>query len=178
MIRAILTAALSLGLLGAQVAHAAEPAKTKASKSSHAKKSTAKAAAPAADMPLPPADGQQTAAAALVDYGHYDCEFSQTVNVKANPKNDGYVDVVFGKNIYTMKPVLSSTGAVRLEDVRGKTLMLQIAYKSMLMDTQAGRRLVDECVSEQQLAAKKAAEGTPHQALLVAPNTAKVEAKQ
>ena len=44
---------------------------------------------------LAPADGQQTAAAALVDYGHYDCEFSQTVNVKANPKNDGYVDVVF-----------------------------------------------------------------------------------
>lgn len=177
MIRAILTAALSLGLLGAQVAHAAEPAKTKASKSSHAKKSAAKAA-PVADAPLPAADGQQTAAAALVDYGHYDCEFSQTVNVTTNPKNDGYVDVIFGKNIYTMKPVLSSTGAVRLEDVKGKTLMLQIAYKSMLMDTQAGRRLVDECVSEKQLAAKKAAEGTPHQALLVDPNAAKVEAKQ
>jgi hypothetical protein len=100
------------------------------------------------------------AAAALVGFGHYDCEFSQTVNVAMNPKHEGYVDVTFGKNVYTMKPVLSSTGAVRLEDVRGKTLMLQIAYKSMLMDTQAGR-LVDECVSQKQLAAKKAAEGAP-----------------
>jgi hypothetical protein len=95
-----------------------------------------------------------------------------------NPKHEGYVDVTFGKNVYTMKPVLSSTGAVRLEDVRGKTLMLQIAYKSMLMDTQAGRRLVDECVSQKQLAAKKAAEGAPQQALLVDPNVAKTEAKQ
>ena len=37
-----------------------------------------------------------------------------------------------------MKPVLSSTGALRLEDVKGRVLMLQIANKSMLMDTQAG----------------------------------------
>lgn len=176
MIRAFLTAALSLGLLGAQIAQAAEPAKAKTSHSSHAKTRAAKAAP--ADVPLPPADGEQTAAAALVDYGHYNCEFSQTVNITMNPKNDGYVDVVFGKNIYTMKPVLSSTGAVRLEDVKGKTMMLQIAFKSMLMDTQAGRRLVDECVSEKQLAAKKAAEGVPQQALLVDPNAAKTEAKR
>lgn len=174
MIRAFLTVALSLGLLGAQAAHAAQPAKAKTSKS--AKK--AAAPAPEAELALPDADGPQNAAAALVGFGHYDCEFSQTVNVTMNPKHEGYVDVTFGKSVYTMKPVLSSTGAVRLEDVRGKTLMLQIAYKSMLMDTQAGRRLVDECVSEKQLAAKKAAEGAPQQALLVDPNASKTEAKQ
>ena len=33
-----------------------------------------------------------------------------------------------------MKPVLSSTGAIRLEDVRGETLMVQIASKSMLLN--------------------------------------------
>jgi len=60
-----------------------------------------------------------------------------------------------------MKPVLSSTGALRLEDVKGQTMMLQIAYKSMLMDVKVGRRLVDECVHEKQLVAKKAAEGQP-----------------
>jgi len=174
MIRAFLTVALSLGLLGAQAAHAVQPAKAKTSKS--AKK--AAAPAPEPELVLPDADGPQNAAAALVGFGHYDCEFSQTVNVAMNPKHEGYVDVTFGKNVYTMKPVLSSTGAVRLEDVRGKTLMLQIAYKSMLMDTQVGRRLVDECVSEKQLAAKKAAEGAPQQALLVDPNASKTEAKQ
>ena len=174
MIRAFLTVALSLGLLGAQAAHAVQPAKAKTSKS--AKK--AAAPAPEPELVLPDADGPQNAAAALVGFGHYDCEFSQTVNVAMNPKHEGYVDVTFGKNVYTMKPVLSSTGAVRLEDVRGKTLMLQIAYKSMLMDTQVGRRLVDECVSEKQLAAKKAAEAAPQQALLVDPNASKTEAKQ
>ena len=42
-----------------------------------------------------------------------------------------------------MKPVLSSTGAVRLEDTQGRALLVQIAQKSMLMDVKAGRRLVD-----------------------------------
>jgi hypothetical protein len=83
-----------------------------------------------------------------------------------NPKYDGYVDVTFGKQKYTMKPVLSSTGALRLEDVKGQTLMLQIAYKSMLMDVKAGRRLVDECVSEKQRQAKAAAAGQPSTGLM------------
>lgn len=166
MIRSILVAALSVGLASAyaaQPAPAAKPAKPAR---------TAKAKPAQEDPTLPPAGGEQTAAAAMVHYGHYDCEFSQTVNVTMNPKYEGYVDVTLGKSVYTMKPVLSSTGALRLEDVKGKTLMLQIAYKSMLMDTQAGRRLVDECVNEKQMLAKKAAEGVPQQALLVDPNAA------
>jgi hypothetical protein len=67
---------------------------------------------------------------------------------------------------YTMRPVLSSTGALRLEDVRGQTMLLQIAYKSMLMDVKAGRRLVDECASEAQLTAKRNAEGQPAVSLM------------
>jgi hypothetical protein len=45
---------------------------------------------------------------------------------------------------------MSSTGALRLEDVTGRTLMLQIANKSMLMDTKIGQRLVDNCVHPEQ----------------------------
>jgi hypothetical protein len=110
---------------------------------------------------LPPAEGEQNAAAAMVHFGDYACEFNQSVQVSMNPKYDGYIDVSFGKQKFTMKPVLSSTGALRLEDVKGQTMMLQIAYKSMLMDVKVGRRLVDECVHEKQLVAKKAAEGQP-----------------
>ena len=62
--------------------------------------------------------------------------------------------------------VLSSTGALRLEDVKGQALLLQIAYKSMLMDVKAGRRMVDECVHEKQAMAKKAAEGQPTAGLM------------
>ena len=42
-------------------------------------------------------------------------------------------------------------------------LMLQIADKSMIMDTQIGQRVVDKCVHEKQreeMAARKAAGGT------------------
>lgn len=99
---------------------------------------------------LPVATPEQLAAAQLVFYGHYECEFNQAIDIESNVKNGGYVDVRHGKAIYLMKPVLSSTGAVRLEDVKGETLMVQIANKSMLMNVKAGRRLVDDCVSPKQ----------------------------
>ena len=51
--------------------------------------------------------------------------------------------------------------ALRLEDVTGRTLMLQIANKSMLMDTQIGQRVLDGCVHEKQRAAMAAAAGQP-----------------
>jgi hypothetical protein len=102
------------------------------------------------EAPLPPAPGEQIAAAAMAHFGRYDCEFNQTVSVDINHKHDGYVDVKHGKSTWVMKPVLSQTGALRLEDVKGRMLMLQIANKSMLMDTQIGRRLVDNCVHEKQ----------------------------
>ena len=105
---------------------------------------------------LPPAPGEQMAAASMTHFGQYDCEFSQTIHIGLNPKHDGYIDVRFGKQAWTMKPVLSSTGALRLEDVRGRMLMLQIANKSMLMDTQAGRRVVDDCVHEKQQESNRA----------------------
>ena len=147
----------------AQTTPAAAPAK--AAKPAAAAKVAPKKAAPV-EAPLPPAEGEQNAAAAMVHFGAYECEFKQTVQVAMNPKYDGYIDVSFGKQKFTMKPVLSSTGALRLEDVKGQAMMLQIAYKSMIMDTKAGRRLVDECVHEKQLEAKTKAANTPAQALL------------
>ena len=105
---------------------------------------------PRAEAPLPPAPGEQIAAAAMAHFGQYECEFDQQVSVDVNHKHDGYVDVKHGRNTWVMRPVLSHTGALRLEDVKGRMLMLQIANKSMLMDTQVGRRLVDNCVHENQ----------------------------
>jgi hypothetical protein len=109
-----------------------------------------KPATPPATPGLPKAGSEQLAAAGMTHVGAYACEFSQSVDVAANAKNEGYVDVRFGKQNWVMKPVLSSTGALRLEDVRGQMLLLQIANKSMLMDVKAGRRVVDDCVHEKQ----------------------------
>jgi hypothetical protein len=124
------------------------------------KPATAKPAAKPVAKKLPPktpeqptpaaADAEQIQASERVYYGMYDCEFKQTVNITASPKFPAYVDVRHGKNDYLMKPVLSSTGAIRLEDVRGETLMVQIASKSMLLNVVTAHRIVDDCISPKQ----------------------------
>jgi hypothetical protein len=163
--RSLALAAATLWLAGAATAQTAAPAP--AAKPAPVKKAAAKPAPKGAvEQPLPPASSEQNAAASMTHFGQYQCELNQSVDVAMNPKYDGYVDVTFGKQKFTMKPVLSSTGALRLEDVKGQTMMLQIAYKSMLMDVKAGRRMVDECVNEKQAMAKKAAEGQPSVGLM------------
>ncbi|HEY3633640.1 MAG TPA: hypothetical protein VGK95_01170 [Caldimonas sp.] len=123
---------------------------------------------PPAAPTIPDAQPEQVKAAELVYYGSYECEFQQSVSVVQSPKHSSYVDVVLGKQSWLMKPVLSSTGAVRLEDVRGETLMVQIASKSMLLNVKTAHRLVDDCVSPKQReliaeakATKAAAEAAP-----------------
>ena len=105
---------------------------------------------PPAPAPLPAADEEQRNAAAMTHLGPYECEFNEKVTVDKNSKFEGYIDVQHRKALWTMKPVLSKTGALRLEDVKGRMLMLQIANKSMLMDVKIGQRLVDNCVHEMQ----------------------------
>ncbi len=137
-----------------------------------AAKPAAKAKAKAAPAPVaftvPDAPPEQIKAAELVYYGVYDCEFQQTVDIAQSTKHSAYVDVKSGKSAWLMKPVLSSTGAIRLEDVRGETLMVQIASKSMLLNVKSAHRIVDDCVSPKQReliaeakAAKAAADAAP-----------------
>ena len=129
----------------AQTAPAAKPAAKTAAKA------PVKKAAPAKAEPVPaPASPEQIEAAERVYYGLYDCEFNQKVDISINPKYPAWVDVKHGKSTYLMKPVLSSTGALRLEDLREEALMVQIASKSMLLNTKTGTRIVDACVSPKQ----------------------------
>jgi len=118
------------------------------------KKVKEEAPAPAAPVTVADADEAQVEASKMVMVGQYNCEFQQTLQVSPNAQYPAYVDVQFGKRTYLMKPILSGTGALRMEDVRGDALLLQIAHKSMLMDTRKGNRLVDGCMSPQQVAAK------------------------
>lgn len=146
MTRTALTAAVLTALALAAVPAAAQNAPAKP-----AAKPAAKAAAPAAaPVQLAAAGPEQLEAAERTLYGAYDCEFDQKVNIAASKRAPGYVEVQFKNSVFTMKPVLSSTGALRLEDVTGRTLMLQIANKSMLMDTKIGQRLVDSCIHPEQ----------------------------
>lgn len=124
--------------------------------------STAKKAPPAPppEPVLTDADESQLAAAERAYMGVYACEFKESVLIEKHPKVAGYLNVNWKQMRITMKPVLSSTGALRLEDVTGRTLMIQIANKSMLLDTKIGQRLLDECIHPEQeklIAAAKAA---------------------
>jgi hypothetical protein len=110
----------------------------------------AKASEPVAAATLPEADTEQLTAMAMTLFGNYDCEYDQKLVVAKHPTREGYVDVMHGKHTFTMKPVRSQTGALRLEEVSGAMLMVQIPSKSMLMDTKLGKRVVDACKSDEQ----------------------------
>jgi membrane-bound inhibitor of C-type lysozyme len=105
---------------------------------------------PAAAPALAAATPEQMQAAERTHFGAYECELDQKVDIKMNPKSPGYVDIAFKGRTIVAKPVLSSTGALRLEDVTGRMVMIQIANKSMLLDTKIGQRLVDNCVHPEQ----------------------------
>lgn len=136
-----------LCLAGATVA-ATEGKKPAAKKPAAASAKATPDSGAAAPAPLAHADDEQLQAAAATYYGPYDCEFKQTLSISRHP-TEGYVVVTFSNKAYTMKPVRSRTGAVRLEEVdQGPMLMVQIPAKSMLMDTVRGRRIVDACVNE------------------------------
>jgi hypothetical protein len=119
---------------------------------SPARKSAKKAVEPQPEpeVEITAADEQQLAAAKEVLMGESGCEFNQKIQVDANAQHPGYVDMSFNKKKYTMKPILSPTGALRLEDVRREALMIQIASKTMVMNQKTGQRLVDNCVHPEQ----------------------------
>lgn len=149
-------------------AHAAEPAPaTSAAKKPAATVKVAKTttstktmAAPMNDTVVAEATPEQITAASYVYLGEYECDFKQVVEISASQRHPAYVDLRFGTSTYLMKPVVSPTGAIRLEDVRGETLLVQIARKSMLLNSRTGKRMVDECVSSTQRGLIEAARST------------------
>jgi hypothetical protein len=162
-------------LLVAPAAFAADAVKAPPQPARKAAKVAAKPKAVAAPVEVvpEPATPEQISASERVYYGEYECDFQQVVHISASERHPSYVDLRFAKNRYLMKPVVSSTGAIRLEDVRGQTLMIQIASKSMLMNVKTGTRLVDACVSHSQRVAlestKAAAAPATEGGLLTAP---------
>ena len=153
-IRSVLAPALALALLAAFCLPPAQAASAKA-KSAH--KASRKAAPKAPEVTPEPASPEQIEASEKVYLGAYACEFNQTVEIAGDSAYRGYIDVKHGKSQYLMKPVISPTGALRLEDVRGEGLLVQIASKSMLLNVKTGQRMVDNCVSAKQLALIEAA---------------------
>jgi hypothetical protein len=72
-----------------------------------------------------------------------------------------------------MTPVVSSTGAIRLEDAQAGAMWLQLSNKSMLMNSKVGQRIADECQSPAQMAVAEAMKLAPPPGLLDGPAIAK-----
>jgi hypothetical protein len=118
----------------------------------------------AADVALTPAE---LAIADRIQTGTMPCELGASVVVEADPKAPGYFNVRGKGYAYRMHPVVTSTGAIRLEDNHdGGAVWLQLSNKSMLMDQKAGKRLADECASPAQLAVAEALKKNPAPSLL------------
>ena len=119
----------------------------------------------AAEAALTPAE---LVIAQNVYVGRMACELGAFVNVSADSTSPGRF-MVEGKGFkYHMVPVVTSTGAVRLEDAKGGAVWLQISNKSMLMNQKLGQRLADECQSAEQVVVAEGIRKNPPVSLLEA----------
>lgn len=126
-------------------------------------------AAKPVDAPLAP---QELSIAERVHVGHLPCELGASIRMTADAHTPGYFDLQGKGYKYRMRPVATSTGAIRLEDEKAGAVWLQLANKSMLMDQKNGRRLADECAHPDQVAFANDMKVNPPPALIDVSNTA------
>lgn len=120
----------------------------------------------AAEAALTPAE---LAIAQRIEVGLVQCELGASVTIAADPKLPGYFDVHGKKFRFRMVPVVTSTGAIRLEDPQAGAVWLQLSNKSMLMNQKLGSRLADACVTSAQALVALTMEKSPPPGLLDAP---------
>ena len=111
----------------------------------------------------------QLAVADRVGLGKMPCELSAHVLIRPDPRGPGMFVLELGKERFYMSPVVTSTGAIRLEDPVAGAVWLQLGNKSMLMSQKLGKRLADACVSPDQALVAQALERNPAPSLLDAP---------
>ena len=105
-----------------------------------------------AGAPHDAVSAEELAIAQRVHQGHLPCELGASIRVEHDAAQPGHFNVQ-GKGFrYRMRPVVTSTGAIRLEDAKAGAVWLQLANKSMLMDQKKGRRVADECAHPDQVA--------------------------
>ena len=104
--------------------------------------------------------------------GLFPCELGASVAVARHDSRPGFFIVRIRNDTFSMRPVASRTGAVRLEDGRAGALWLQLGNKSMLMSQKLGQRLADECVSPEQAVVAEALKRNPAPSILEAASEA------
>ncbi len=75
--------------------------------------------------------------------GKYACESGGRVEVQQDAR--GAVQLIWLGRTYVMTPVVTSTGAVRLENAQSGLVWIQIPSKSMLLNTKQSSQLANGC---------------------------------
>ena len=117
---------------------------------------------------------EQLAIAERVQVGTSQCELAVVVTVRADAHTAGRFVLEAGHKRYSLDPVVTTTGAVRLEEVSSGAVWIQLANKSMLMNQKLGQRIADDCMNPQQALVAQALLKTPAPHLLDAPKDALV----
>ena len=155
--KSLITVALILSLPFAALSQTERKSKAKTKPST-----VAEQAGPSTyvDAPLTTA---QTAIVPNVYTGPQACEAGVNVTLTPDVSNSGYFNVVVKNRTYHMYPVVTLSGAVRLEDPREGAIWLQMTNKSMMMNQKTGSRLADDCINPAQAAVALAMKknGTP-----------------
>jgi hypothetical protein len=171
-LRSVLPVPLALcACMSASMTLAQSPAPTPGGKPRPAAKMRAASPAPAAPAAEPEIQMPLLATASLIHVGDIPCELGQKVRIEADLQKPGYFNVHARERRFRMAPVVTSTGALRLEDPHGGGVWLQLANKSMLMDQKQGKRLADECMTPAQAAVAEGLKTQPAPSLLDAPKT-------
>ncbi len=104
--------------------------------------------------------------------GTISCELNNSVTITASTRRPGFFLVQTKGARFSMHPVESRTGAIRLEDPKRGAMWLQLGNKSMLMSQKLGQRLADECMSPEQTTLAEDLKKNPRPGLLDSPATA------
>ena len=116
---------------------------------------------------------QQDIVADQVHTGRMVCELNNFVTITPDSQSSTRFIVQMQRHTFHMTPVVSSTGAIRLEDAQAGAMWLQLSNKSMLMNSKLGQRMADECQSPAQMAVAEAMKLAPPPGLLDGPAIAK-----
>lgn len=122
--------------------------------------------APVVVVAMPPLTERELAVVPLVHVGVKPCELGNTVRIDADEQSPGHFHLTMGAHRFHLRPVHTSTGAVRLEDQAQGAVWIQLPNKSMLMSQKLGRRLADECASPVQRTVAEAMKTNPGPPLL------------
>jgi hypothetical protein len=160
-------AALSMFALSPAQAQTAAPAKKAV-----AKKPAAKAKAEPVSATNDNLNPAQLSIADRVLTGVADCEFKEKVDVEKIPGHNGNFKVTYDRKSYVMVPEETTTGAIRLVDLSGAVVWIQIPMKSMLMNQKEHHRLVDGCQEDEQRIAVQSSQKAGANAGALAPSVA------